>query len=389
MGLFQKLFPGKTAAKQAASYFQTLNMYTPAFTNWKGAIYESELVRSAIDALARHTSKLSFTVDGAAKPALQTRLRHGPNEFQTWSQFLYQARTIYEVDTTLFIVPVFGRYGDITGIFPVTPANAEVMENNGTVFLKYQFRAGQIAAIELENCSILTKFQYDKEFFGSGNMALQDTMDLINMQNQGIKEGIKNSATFRFMAKHKRALDPDDLEKEQNRFTQKHLSGKSGFLLFPGEYDDVRQIDSKPFVVDAEQQKLINTNVSNYFGVNEKVLQNAATGDAWSAFYEGAIEPFSIQLSECLSKMLFTYRERSQGAAVMFTSNRMQYMSNADKLNVSAQMADRGIMNRDEIREIWNLPPIPDGTGQAYIIRGEYYDAAEKIEEGGSDNGTE
>ena len=389
MGLFQKLFPGKTAAKQAASYFQTLNMYTPAFTNWKGAIYESELVRSAIDALARHTSKLAFTVDGAAKPALQTRLRHGPNEFQTWSQFLYQARTIYEVDTTLFIVPVFGRYGDITGIFPVTPANAEVMENNGTVFLKYQFRAGQIAAIELENCSILTKFQYDKEFFGSGNMALQDTMDLINMQNQGIKEGIKNSATFRFMAKHKRALDPDDLEKEQNRFTQKHLSGKSGFLLFPGEYDDVRQIDSKPFVVDAEQQKLINTNVSNYFGVNEKVLQNAATGDAWSAFYEGAIEPFSIQLSECLSKMLFTYRERSQGAAVMFTSNRMQYMSNADKLNVSAQMADRGIMNRDEIREIWNLPPIPDGTGQAYIIRGEYYDAADKIEEGGSDNGTE
>ena len=389
MGLFQKLFPGKTAAKQAASYFQTLNMYTPAFTNWKGAIYESELVRSAIDALARHTSKLAFTVDGAAKPALQTRLRHGPNEFQTWSQFLYQARTIYEVDTTLFIVPVFGRYGDITGIFPVTPANAEVMENNGTVFLKYQFRAGQIAAIELENCSILTKFQYDKEFFGSGNMALQDTMDLINMQNQGIKEGIKNSATFRFMAKHKRALDPDDLEKEQNRFTQKHLSGKSGFLLFPGEYDDVRQIDSKPFVVDAEQQKLIDKNVYNYFGVNEDVMQNKATGDAWSAFYEGAIEPFSIQLSECMTKMLFTFREQSSGNAVMFTANRMQYMTNQDKLNVSAQMADRGIMNRDEIREIWNLPPIPDGTGQAYIIRGEYYDAADKIEEGGSDNGTE
>ena len=30
-------------------------------------------------------------------------------------------------------------------------------------------------------------------------------------------------------------------------------------------------------------------------------------------------------------------------------------------------------MNRDEIREIWNLPPLPDGAGQAYTIRGEYY----------------
>ena len=388
MGLFQKLFPGKTAAKQAMSYFQTLNMYTPSFTDWRGAIYESELVRSAIDALARHSAKLAFTVSGAAKPALQTKLRHGPNEFQTWSQFLYQARTIYEVDTTLFIVPVFDRFGDITGVFPVTPMNASVKESNGTVYLVYQFMAGQTAAIELSQCAVLTKFQYNKEFFGSGNNALTNTMDLISMQNQGIKEGIKNSASFRFMAQHKRVVDPDDLEKEQNRFTAKHLAGKSGFLLFPGEYDNVRQIESKPFVVDAEQQKLINTNVSNYFGVNEDVMQNKATGDAWSAFYEGAIEPFSIQLSECLTKMLFTMTERSHGAEIMFTSNRMQYMSNADKLNVSAQMADRGIMNRDEIREIWNLPPISDGSGQAYIIRGEYYDASEKVE-GGSDDGTE
>ena len=45
----------------------------------------------------------------------------------------------------------------------------------------------------------------------------------------------------------------------------------------------------------------------------------------------------------------------------------------AEKLNVSSQMADRGIMNRDEIREIWNLPPLPNGQGQAYTIRGEYY----------------
>ena len=48
-------------------------------------------------------------------------------------------------------------------------------------------------------------------------------------------------------------------------------------------------------------------------------------------------------------------------------------MSAADKLQVSAQMADRGILNRDEIRAIWNLPPLPDGAGQAYTIRGEYY----------------
>ena len=381
MGLLQKLFPGRTAAvKAAATYFETLN-YTPVFRDWRGAMYEQELVRSAIDALARHTSKLEFSVQGTAKPSLQTKLRRGPNEYQTWSQFLYQARTICEVDTTLFIVPVYDKYGDITGIFPITPQRAEIEEYGGKLYVKYEFRNRQMAEMELENCAILTKYQYNREFFGGGNHALTDTMKLLDLQKQGITEGIKNSASFRFMAKHKRFVDPDDLEKEQNRFTEKHLSGKSGFLLFPNEYEDVRQIESKPFVVDAEQQKIINTNVSNYFGVNEDVMQNKATGDAWAAFYEGAIEPFSIQLSECLTRMLFTFREQANGSMVMFTANRLQYMSNADKLNVSAQMADRGIMNRDEVRAIWNLPPIPDGSGQAYIIRGEYYSASEKIEE--------
>ena len=381
MGLLQKLFPGRTAAvKAAATYFETLN-YTPVFRDWRGAMYEQELVRSAIDALARHTSKLEFSVQGTAKPSLQTKLRRGPNEYQTWSQFLYQARTICEVDTTLFIVPVYDKYGDITGIFPITPQRAEIEEFNGKLYVKYEFRNRQMAEMELENCAILTKYQYNREFFGGGNHALTDTMKLLDLQKQGITEGIKNSASFRFMAKHKRFVDPDDLEKEQNRFTEKHLSGKSGFLLFPNEYEDVRQIESKPFVVDAEQQKIINTNVSNYFGVNEDVMQNKATGDAWAAFYEGAIEPFSIQLSECMTRMLFTFQEQANGSMVMFTANRLQYMSNADKLNVSAQMADRGIMNRDEVRAIWNLPPIPDGSGQAYIIRGEYWSASEKIKE--------
>ena len=57
----------------------------------------------------------------------------------------------------------------------------------------------------------------------------------------------------------------------------------------------------------------------------------------------------------------------------MATANRLQYMSNTEKLNVSQGMADRGIMNRDEIREIWNLDPLPNGMGRAYTIRGEYY----------------
>ena len=75
--------------------------------------------------------------------------------------------------------------------------------------------------------------------------------------------------------------------------------------------------------------------------------------------------------------MLFTFREQTEGNKVTATANRLQYMSNADKLNVSAQMADRGLMTRNEIREIWNLSPLPEPLGSQLPIRGEYYDAAQ------------
>ena len=374
MGLFEKIFkrPAPKGVPQGA--YQTLTAYTPVFTSWGGQIYESELVRSAINARATHISKLSVNVQGAAKPRLQTRLRTGPNEWQTWGQFLYRLSTILDVQNTAFIVPVLDDRGEPYGIYPVLPTMCEIRDYQGEPWLRYQFLAGQYAAVEMRYCGIMTKFQYSDDFFGNDNYALTPTMELINIQNQGISEGVKSAATFRFMARVNNFSKSEDLAKERQRFTRENLQGSDGgMLLFPSTYSDIQQIKSSPFVVDAEQMDSIRKNVFDYFGVNEDVLQNKSYGDAWSAFYEGAIEPFAIQFSDVVTKMLFSERERVSGSFLMATANRLQYMSNTEKLNVSAQMADRGIMNRDEIREIWNLPPLPNGEGQAYTIRGEYY----------------
>jgi hypothetical protein len=143
--------------------------------------------------------------------------------------------------------------------------------------------------------------------------------------------------------------------------------------LFPNTYADIKQIDQTAYTVPEAERNEIRTNVYNYFAVNEDVLQSKAYGDAWAAFYESVVEPFAIQFSETVTAATFTESEIQRGSFVMLTANRLQYMSTTEKLNVSAQLADRGILNRDEIREIWNLPPIPEGAGQAYTIRGEYY----------------
>lgn len=390
MGLFDFLF--KKAPEPDGKYEGIIRMltgYEPRFTSWNGSIYESDLIRASIHALATHTSKLKVETFGSARPALQNKLKHGPNQFQTWSQFQYRLRTIFEIHNTAFIVPVYDEYGEPSGVFTPLPTRCEAVQYNGVPYLRYEFSSGEKAAIEMAYCGIMTKFQYKSDFFGETNHALDETMDLIHIQNQGIEEGVKSAATYRFMAQLNNFAKAEDLAKERQRFTEENFSKDAkggGLLLFPSTYQNVKQVDVKPWVVDADQMKVINESVFEYFGTNEDVLTNQVFGDRWAAFYEGAIEPFAIQESEVMTKMFFTLREQSQGNSVMVTSNRLQYLSNSEKLNVSSQLLDRGIMSINDVREIWNLPPV-DG-GDVRIIRGEYWNADEKVAEEGINNET-
>lgn len=391
MGLFDWLF--KKAPEPVGDYkgeWRMLNGYEPHFTTYGGSIYESEMVRASIDAIARNISKLVVETSGAARPRLQNKLKHGPNELQSWSQFLYRLATILYVHNTAFVVPVYDEYGEPSGVYAPLPEKCEVVQygEQKTPYLRYKFGWGDVAAIELEYCGIMTRFQYRSDMFGESNRALLPTMDLIKMQNQGIQEGVKSAATYRFVAQLTNFAKAEDLAKERQRFTAENFSREAnggGLLLFPNTYSNIQKLDSKPFVVDHDQMSIINRAVFNYFGVNEDVLGNKAYGDAWAAFYEGCIEPFAVQFSEVMTKMLFTFREQSQGNYVMATANRLQYMTNADKLAVSSQMMDRGILTINEVRQIWQLPPVEGGDVR--IVRGEYWNAAEKT--GGNENDSE
>ena len=387
MGLLDLIFrPDKAKESQKAltnaqGFFKTFTAYRPVFKSWQGEIYESALVRAAIDAGARHASKLSVTTQGAAQPFLQNKLKQGPNQWQTWSQFLYRSYTILRVYNTLFITPVFDADMRITGYYPIIPTECEIIEYKNEPWLRYKFHWGEHAAVELRKVAILTRFQLKDDFFGSGNSVLDETMQLITLQEQGIAEAAKNSGTYRFMAQVNNFTKASDLANERKRFSAENLQADSeagGLLLFPNTYTNIKQIDSKQYAVDSEQLKLIQFNVNSYFGVNEKILTNAASADELDSYFNGEIEPFSISLSESMTKAIFSERERSAGAAFVVTANRLQYMNVSQKVQLAQQLGDRGAITIDEIRELFNYPPLPDGRGEHAPIRGEYYYAGEQ-----------
>ena len=386
MGLFEALFGKRKTADPAATRFETLTAYQPAFRSWGGQIYESELVRAAVDAKARHAAKLQYSMEGTARMKLWTNTKAAPNPWMTWSQFMERCSNIYEIQNNLFIVPILDEYGEVTGFFPVLPSECEVVDMGGDAWLKFTFNGGKKKSLPLSRIGVVVKHQLTDDFFGEKNNALNGTMELVNMVNQGIEQGVKNSATFRFMAQLTSKSFDEDLRKERERFDKNNFQqGSGGLLLFGNQFANIQQIKQEGYKVDSDQMKLIQQSVMNYFGVSENVLQNKANGDELDAFFNGCIEVFAIKMSEAMTRMVFTQREINGGNRILLTANRLQYMSVGSKISMAQQLGDRGILTIDEIRDLFNYAPMPDGSGQHAPIRGEYYFVDEGKEDENND----
>ena len=143
MGLFEKIFGNRPKKEKAFDCFKMLNGYTPNFTSYNGSIYESQLIRSAINVRALHIGKLKVELSGAARPALQSKLKHAPNQFQTWYQFMYRLSTILDIHNTAFICPVYDKFGEPSGIVTPLPHRCEIVDVNGVPYLRYEFSDGK------------------------------------------------------------------------------------------------------------------------------------------------------------------------------------------------------------------------------------------------------
>lgn len=374
MGLFENLF-GKKADEQSllqgSTNWETLTVYRPSFRSYNERLYESDLVVAAIDARARHFSKLNIEFMGSAKATLRTRMKIRPNSFQTWSQFLYRLSVILDMQGTVIVVPTFDKFGQHNGYFPILPSLCTLVEHKGVTYIRYKFKNGKNGAMELDKVAILTRNQYEDDIFGTSPVkVLPNTLGVMDLNRQGIKEAIKSSAIYKFMAQVNNFTKTEDLKKERKRFTEENLQGEDGgLLLFPNTYNNIKQLEPKNYILDEKQMSFIRTSVFDFYGVSEAIIQNRATKDEFEAFYEGAIEPLAIQFCQTLTMATYTEYEQAFGNRVQIYTSKLARLTVAEKY----QAFDRGILTVNEAREeILGLPPVEGGD--IFTPRGEYHD---------------
>lgn len=379
MGLLSKFFPRNPKNKYiSAAGYQTFTEYNPVFLSWHGKLYEQALVRAVIERFATACSKLKPEyVCTAANPIrrVSNLVNDWPNEVMSWPRFLARLATLQDADTTAFIAPILNEFDETVGLFPLKPATAEVVSVNNVPWMQFSLYTGETLAIELDRVGIVTRFQYISDIFGAGNDALHPTLALIDAQEQAEKLAVQNGARIRFIGKLTGQVHEEDMEKKRQRFYEKNLSqeNQTGLMMYDNTFDSVKQIEEQRFVIDTEEMERINNSVYDYFGINKDILQNTYSEEEWGAYYEGRVESFALQVSEAITKMVLSPAQRKKGNHIMFSSNRLEYATNASKRNMVRDMIDRGVMSINEGREVLQLPPIEGGD--VFFARGEYKDA--------------
>lgn len=347
------------------SAWREIGTYNSSFTRFGTDVYASEVVRACIRTLAEHTSKANVKVlrDGdQGDKRLQKMIQYRPNMYMNGKDFLYKTRTLLEIHNVVFIYINRDDTNRCIGLYPMPAASYEAVDNMGKLFIRFRFDSGLVMTHSWEDLAVLRKDFNKSDIWGDSNIAIMTSLDLLNTTNDGMANAIKSTANLRGILKSTKAmLSEADVKKNKDRFVDDYLglANSSGIASLDATQDFI-PVTLQPQLANYKSVEELRNNIYRYYGVNEEAIMSKISGDTWEAFYEAKIEPVLLALGLELTNKIFTQREQGFNNEIVFESNRMQYMSTANKLAL-VQMVDRKAMTPNEWREVMNMAPVPWG----------------------------
>ena len=291
--------------------------------------------------------------------------------------FYYKICANLKLTNNAFIYPEYSTSGELIAVWPLMSNRIDLLEKNGELYLKFIFNTGKVKCVPYEDVIHMRGHFFDHDIFGSKNTALRPALEMASTINQGVSNAAKLINSIRGILSAKVSSKDEDLTKARDKFVQNNfkMSSNGSGIIVTDTKMDYTPINEKASPLSKDQLEYTKNAIYDYFGVNEAIVQNKFKEDEWTAFYEGAIEPIAIQMSQCFTNRLFTATERSYGNEVMFEANRLQYASNTTKVSVVKELAPIAVLMIDDVREIFNLAPLPNGEGQKVLQSLNYINA--------------
>lgn len=381
-----------TQAPTEKTRFEMVTTWGEYYYSWNGKLYQSDVVRACIRPFAQAIGKMvgkHIREDPAVgmqinpRPYIRMLLKY-PNPLMTAQQFQEKMAAQLLLNNNAFALVIRDESNLPMQLYPIPCVAAEALQDKqGNQIIKFTYKNGKTNAFYYDDIMHLRRDFGEDDLFGSNPApALSQLMECVGIVDQGIVKAVKNSGIVRWLLKWNSSMRPEDVKKNTKEFVDNYLSYESESFGAAGidAKVDAKQIEPKDYVPNATVTDRLTDRIYSFFGVNKHIVQSDYTEDQWNAFYEAQIEPIAIQFGEVLTGRLFTKKEIGYGNRIVFEASSLQYASMKTKLSL-VQFLDRGIMNANEVRAVFNFPPIPGGD--VYVRRLDTVPVEDNTTEGG------
>lgn len=376
MGLFD--FTKRSTEHKSQSKIVPYNVNSWTYRSFKGDIVGADMVRACVDALSRNNAKMrleSIRENTEGLKLIDTtsdvaRVLAKPNDYMSTYDFIYKVSAMYYISNNVFIWPEYDEKGMLKALYPIFYKNFSLEKSkSGRLYAKFSLKYTKTYVIPYDQLIHLRNHYMTDDFFGETNNAITPAIELLNAQNQGIINGIKNSATIRGILKAVGVIKEEDLLKQRERFVKDNLSASNngGVIVLDNKFE-YTQLNSSAYMVDAQSMAEAKKMIFDYFGVNEEFLQSKFTSDQYEAIYEGRLEPFAIMFTQALTNGLFTERERGFGNRIDANMSKLKYQPISAITSVIQSTNQLGLFTRDEYREMLGYSPLGSDKGGDEIM---------------------
>ena len=379
MGLFNKIF-GRAPKQQQTSYtrYQLLNGYSESFTPFTGNAWQDSTVRAAVDSFARRAAEVAprhiRRNDGkeiSVNDNINRILQFQPNPYSSAYKFYYRLAANYKIYNNAFIYPVWDDFsGELRALYNINASDAELKEHNGEMYIQFRFSNGNIYTVPYSDVIHIGTHYLDNDVFGSSNSPLLPVLETAHAFNESMSAFAKLVAVIRGILKiRSSSVKEGDLNNKRDQFVKDNLrveSNGSGVIVVDNMQEYTPLTDKSSPIPD-KQLEFVRKSIFEYYGTNESIVNNSETPDEASAFYDGELKPFFVQLSQALTNCLFTPKERGYGNEIVADINTLQYSKIGDKLASVQFLAEIGALELDEARVTLGFPPIGGEEGKRRI----------------------
>lgn len=390
MGLLDIFKRQKNSSKKESGRAIPLNINCWNYRRFHGELLDIDVIVACIDALARNLAKMELTSIRQVQNRVAVtdttsdvaRVLKRPNPYMTQYDFIYKVAALYYASNNAFIWPEYDKEGNLVSLWPINYKKFELREVDDVIVARFELLHNHFYTVPYSQVIHLRRHFFNDALMGDENTPFKPIAELMDAQNQGIIEGIKSSAIIRGLLKATQVMKEEDIKTARERFIQDNLNATNngGVMVVDGKFD-YKQIDSKPYVVDAETRAETKKAAFDYFGVNEKFLQNSFTAEEYEGIYEGALEPFAMCLQSAMTIFLFTDRERGFGNKVQANMAKLKYQPLNTVANVINTTKELGLFTRDEYREMLGYEPLgPDRGGDEIMIAVNNYQNADDVD---------